>query len=296
MYLLFSRLPVLASLQPWNSKDWIPLRTYRVFLHNKDLGILAVALFLLGFAIGSINVLQGFVVEIYDYSNTQSVLLFLYALVMLALSSFSSHWVISKIGAHAALKSGIALVLGGFVILVFSQSTIALVYIGILVMASGAFATPAFLTIISKIVPASEQGELQGAVNSVTLLSSGIGSIVYSAIFGAVRHNKIGASLPFLVGAVCVAAALAITFYALTFVRSVIDVTSLPTTIDDSAVIRPSELEMTGISGGRDGEQSGAVMGDSGAGDDDSTMPNRRTSQAAMLPDGDTDAKAAHAL
>ncbi len=97
----------------------------------------------------------------YGWSNAASIFIFMYALAMLALSSFLSLPAIRLLGTHATLRLGIALVMTGFVVLIFAQTSSALAYIGILVMASGAFATPAFLTIISKLVPGDAQGLLQ---------------------------------------------------------------------------------------------------------------------------------------
>lgn len=195
--------------------NWFPLRVYRIFLQNRNLGWLAIALFLLGFAVGSINVLQGFVVRSYGWSNAESIYVFVLALAVLAISCVCGPVVISAVGTHTALKIGISLVIGGFCVLIFAQAAPVLVYIGILIMAAGGFASPAFLTIISSLAHHSDQGLLQGAVNSVVLLSSGIGSAVHSATFSWARTTSVGASLPFLVSAVCVAVALAITVWVL---------------------------------------------------------------------------------
>jgi MFS family permease len=205
----------LLCFQPWDKVNWFPLRVYRIFLQNRNLGWLAVALFLLGFAVGSINVLQGFVVRSYGWSNAESIYVFVLALAVLAVSCVCGPVVISSVGTHTTLKIGISLVVGGFCVLIFAQAAPVLVYIGVLIMAAGGFASPAFLTIISSLAHHSDQGLLQGAVNSVVLLSSGIGSAVHSATFSWARTTSVGASLPFLVSAICVAVALAITVWVL---------------------------------------------------------------------------------
>lgn len=151
----------------------------------------------------------------YGWSNESSIYIYMFALAVLAVSAMSGSPVIARIGSYNALKLGILVVASGFIVLIFAQASPALAYIGILVMASGGFASPAFLTIISTLVSSSEQGELQGAVNSVVLLSSGLGAVFHSAIFTWVKHTSIGASLPFLLGAVCVLASFGATGVAM---------------------------------------------------------------------------------
>lgn len=154
-------------------------------------------------------------VKEYGWSNQSSVLIFVFALAMFALSSVLGSLVVARLGAPNTLLLGIALASAGIFILTFAQATPVLAYVGILVGASGAFATPAFLTVISSLALASDQGRLQGALNSVLLLSAGIGSAVLSAVFSGVKESSFGAGLPFLLGALSILASWFVTWYAL---------------------------------------------------------------------------------
>lgn len=90
--------------------------------------------------------------------------------------------------------------------LAFSAKWPLLFVCGILTIAAGGFASPAYLTIATALLPAAKQGQLAGAVTAIALCSVGFGVIVYSVIFAAVSSESIIA-IPFFVGAIPMTAA-----------------------------------------------------------------------------------------
>lgn len=114
--------------------------------------------------------------------------------------------IIPKLGQVKSLYLGLTLNAVGFVLLAFSTQTWQ-VFVFMIPFALGGIAGPAIQGVISNLVPANEQGELQGTMASLMSLTSIIGPLLMTNLFsyytrpGAAVHF---AGAPFLAGAILV--------------------------------------------------------------------------------------------
>lgn len=112
--------------------------------------------------------------------------------------------VIARLGEHAALRIGLLLETAAFVM--FAFTTAGWVMFAIIVPASlSGIAQPAMHSLLSRDIPSSEQGELQGAITGLMSLTAIIGPVFHTSIFAWFSGAQGPVSFP---GAAFIAAAL----------------------------------------------------------------------------------------
>lgn len=114
--------------------------------------------------------------------------------------------IIPKLGQVKALYWGFTLNALGFVLLAFSTQTWQ-IFVFMIPFALGGIAGPAIQGIISNLVPANEQGELQGTMASLMSLTSIIGPLLMTNLFSYYTRPEATihfAGAPFLAGAILV--------------------------------------------------------------------------------------------
>ncbi|MFC6221864.1 TCR/Tet family MFS transporter [Hymenobacter artigasi] len=124
---------------------------------------------------------------------------------------------IPKLGAARAIVIGLLCYTVGFVLFAFaSQGWLMLVFIAPYCL--GGIAGPALQSTISGQVPATEQGELQGALTSLISVTGVVGPLMMSYLFG--EFTRKGAPVyfpgaPFMLGAVLALGSVALAVYSL---------------------------------------------------------------------------------
>lgn len=103
-----------------------------------------------------------------------------------------------KLGERRAALLGVALSVVGMVLTGLSTKTW-MVFVVLVLTSPGGIAMPAMQSWTSKLAPADAQGRLQGTIGAAEGLSSIIGPILMSQVFGAFEHTMPGA--PFYVAA-----------------------------------------------------------------------------------------------
>lgn len=110
-----------------------------------------------------------------------------------------------------ALAAGLSFGAAGFAIYGLAP-TGAILWLGVPVMALWGIATPSMQTLMTRLVDATEQGQLQGALASLIGFASLIGPTVFTQIFAVSIDSRSGWHLPgapfFLASALVIAAML----------------------------------------------------------------------------------------
>ncbi len=123
---------------------------------------------------------------------------------------------VARIGERRTLLLGLTLGVLGFGMWAFSAN-VALLWVGIVLVSLWGLATPATQSIMSQHVQPSEQGQLQGALNSLRGLATLIGPILFASVFAAFidsRRTIVFPGAPWLLAAALLAIAMIIAAYA----------------------------------------------------------------------------------
>lgn len=92
-------------------------------------------------------------------------------------------FIIPKLGHERAIYAGLALNFLGLLLFSFASTNLML-YLFTIPYCLGGIAGPALQGIVSNQVPANEQGELQGAMTSIVSITSIIGPVLMTQVFG----------------------------------------------------------------------------------------------------------------
>jgi len=152
-------------------------------------------------------IVQAFVIAAYGWTQTSSMLVFLGLGVFAVMSIAAGFTLISKFGTRFCLVMAITLASFGTAIMSLAGVSHLFLILGGLVLACAAFGNPAYLALVSEMVPPEEQAQLQGGIGAVGLLASAVAMPMYSALFrqfgagGECNEGKAGgwAWLPFAI-------------------------------------------------------------------------------------------------
>ena len=118
---------------------------------------------------------------------------------------------VPRLGPRRAVLAGLGFYIIGFVCFAFATHGW-MMYAFMIPYGLGGLAGPSIQSIISGAVPATEQGELQGALTGLVSVSSIIGPLLMTNLFAHFSHHAAGAlyfpGAPFLAGAVLTVLAL----------------------------------------------------------------------------------------
>jgi len=123
---------------------------------------------------------------------------------------------VARIGERGTLLLGLTLGVLGFGLWAFSAN-VALLWVGIVLVSLWGLATPATQSIMSQHVQPHEQGQLQGALNSLRGLATLVGPVLFAWVFAAFinEHSAvIFPGAPWLLAATLLAIAMLVAGYA----------------------------------------------------------------------------------
>lgn len=158
-------------------------------------------------------------IERFDWSVFQiGISIALYGVLLAVVQGGLTGPVIAWLGERKTALFGLFFGIPAYLIFVFAPHD-GFVYLGIVVGAASGFAFPAMQQMMSSRISEDAQGELQGSIASTISLTSIIGPVVMTSIFGAYADAEglYFPGAPFLVGAVLMI--FAISIYALTVRR-----------------------------------------------------------------------------
>jgi DHA1 family tetracycline resistance protein-like MFS transporter len=202
------------------SIDWSkanPLASLRLLRSHPELFGLATSNFIAYVAHQSFGVYVFYTIYRYAWGpELNGLSLALVGVVSVFISLVLVKFTVKRIGERPTLLLGLTLGVLGFGLWAFSAN-VALLWVGIVFVSLWGLATPATQSIMSQHVATNEQGQLQGALNSLRGLATLIGPFLFAWVFATFinPHSAIlfpGA--PWLLAAALLAVAMLVAGYA----------------------------------------------------------------------------------
>ena len=168
---------------PWSWKRASPMQHVRFFWDKPHLAMMAGIIFLFVCGISVLVIIQAFVIAAYGWTQTTSMMV-LVAIGGFAVMSVACGFVlIARFGARVCLVLSLTLATIGTGCLSLSTYGPSFLFIGGLTLAASSFGNPAYLAVVSEMVPPAQQAQLQGGIGACALLASALAMPMYSAIF-----------------------------------------------------------------------------------------------------------------
>eukprot|EP00949_MAST-11_sp_MAST-11-sp1_P000530 g530.t1 len=195
--LSFCAPETLSEEKRATEKEGIGLHaTAMLLLSRRSLAIYASTTFLLVLSLSSLATAQAFLTAKYHWTQIGSTLVLMGAGGVGVISLLSSFWIVPKLGSLRAFFVAVLLSTVGQGLMVLGAATSPLFFVaGLAVMFSGSFAAPAYLDLISSTVSDSDQGKVQAAISTLSLIAYAVGNLVFSWM---IKQNLL--VLPYIVG------------------------------------------------------------------------------------------------
>ncbi|QJD97934.1 TCR/Tet family MFS transporter [Mucilaginibacter robiniae] len=150
------------------------------------------------------SVLPFFLVEKFKWSlSSISSLGIFIGVLLIGIQGFLIRWLIPKFGQEKNIVAGLLFYATGLALIAFASHGW-LMYIYMIFYCLGGISGPALQGMITSQVPANEQGELQGALTSLTSITTIIGPLLMTSIFAHFTNPKTHLQFPgapYLLGA-----------------------------------------------------------------------------------------------
>ncbi|MFO1077289.1 MAG: MFS transporter [Planctomycetota bacterium] len=132
-----------------------------------------------------------------DYGIGQITWMFVFSGFVIAMvQGGGAHRMVKKRGERKVATLGMSIMLPGYLVTGFADSTWML-YVGLFLLSAGSgFTMPAMSALVSRYVPADKQGLAQGTLRSLGSLSRASGPVL-----GGLMYWKFGSAVPYWVGA-----------------------------------------------------------------------------------------------
>jgi len=153
------------------------------FAGKPHLTIMAAVIFLFVCGFSVLIIIQAFVIAAYGWRQTTSTMIFIgFGLVAIA-SMGAGFFLIRQFGSRKIFSTSLVLATIGCCILCFASISPVFFFVGGICMASAAAGNPAYLAIISEMVPSENQGQVQGGISACALFATAICMPGYSSMF-----------------------------------------------------------------------------------------------------------------
>jgi MFS transporter, DHA1 family, tetracycline resistance protein len=206
--------------RPFDWKRANPFGSLKFLTHHPEIGGLAISFFLIYLGAQSVQGNWNFFTQYRFGWGPQMVGISLTVVGVLVggVQAGLTRVVNPRIGNERSIYLGLSLYTIGLVLFAFA-STGWMMFIFLIPYCLGGICGPSLQSVISGHVPNNQQGELQGALTSLMSLTTVIGPPMMSNIFAYFTSGKAPFYFPgmqFLVGSLCIAFSLAITYNLLT--------------------------------------------------------------------------------
>ncbi len=181
----FDSPPNQGTTKDFNWKKANPFHMFALFREHPAMKWLALALFFMALGHSAMTILQAFMIAQYKWSQTKATVVFFICGPFALLSLFASFYLIPWIGARLVLLAATTLQVAALACFACASLSPVFLYLGLVLVSSGGGSMPAFMQLLSEMLPDGLRAHIVSIKMSVVLGAIAIGSICYSALFKA---------------------------------------------------------------------------------------------------------------